>query len=171
MLGFYVRHRIRTSEKRLGVSLDYLRHIYEHAPDAFWKLTTFMSVAQHRSKLPPTPYHVARLVATRHDDCGPCLQIAVNLAKEDAIEPVIVKAVLDRNIEKLPESLRDVYRFTESVLGDGLDAAEFRERLRKVFGEEALVELAIAIATCRVFPTLKRALGYSQNCSAATVEV
>jgi hypothetical protein len=95
----------------------------------------------------------------------------VNLAKEDAIEPVIVKAVLDRNIEKLPESLRDVYRFTESVLGDGLDAAEFRERLRKVFGEEALVELAIAIATCRVFPTLKRALGYSQNCSAATVEV
>jgi alkylhydroperoxidase family enzyme len=171
MIGMLVRHQIRTSEKRLGVPLDYLRHIYEHAPDTFWKFTKFLPLAQYRSKLPPAPYHVARLVAIYQDDCSHCLQIAVNLAKEDGIEPAILTAVLNRSVEQLPESLQDVYRFTEAVVNHRTDIELFRERLRKVFGQEALVELAMAIATSRVFPTLKRALGYSQSCSLSPVDV
>jgi alkylhydroperoxidase family enzyme len=171
MLGFMVKSKIRSTEKRLGVSMDYLRHMYEHAPDAFWKFSKMMPAAQHREKLPPAPYHVARLVATRHEDCGPCVQIVVNLAKEDGVEPAILQAALAGKVEDLPESLQDVYRFAESVVtADGDDGA-YRERLRKVFGEEGLVELALAIATCRVFPTLKRALGHAQSCSVVRVEV
>lgn len=171
MYGMIVRHKIRTSEKRLGVSMDYLRDMYDHAPDAFWKFTKFMPAAQHRAKLPPAPYHVARLVATCHEDCGPCVQIVVNLAKEDGIEPAILTATLAGKVEQLPESLQDVYRFAEAVVTASGDEAEYRERLRKVFGEEAMVELALAIATCRVFPTLKRALGHAQSCSVQQVVV
>jgi alkylhydroperoxidase family enzyme len=171
MLGFGVRSKIRSTEKRLGVSMDYLRHMYQHAPDAFWKFEKLMPAAQHREKLPAAPYHVARLVATRHEDSGPCVQIAVNLAKLDNVEPAILKAALAGRVEELPESLQDVYRFTESVVTVDGEEGTYRERLRKVFGEEGLIELALAIATCRVFPTLKRALGHAQSCSLVRVEV
>lgn len=170
MLGFVVRSKIRSTEKRLGVSMDYLRHMYEHAPDAFHKFTKMMPAAQHREKLPPAPYHVARLVATRHEDCGTCLQIVVNLAKEDGVEPAVLQTALAGKVDELPESLQDVYRFAESVvLADG-EEGPYRERVRKVFGEEALVELALAVATCRVFPTLKRVLGYAESCSVVRAE-
>jgi alkylhydroperoxidase family enzyme len=171
MLGFVVRSKIRSSEKRLGVSMDYLRHMYEHAPDAFWKFNKMMPAVQYRQKLPPAPYHVARLVATRHEDCGPCVQIVVNLAKEDGVEPPILKAALAGRVAELPESLQDVYRFAEAVVTASGEDEQYRERLRKVFGEEALVELALAIATARLFPTLKRALGHAQSCSVVKVEV
>jgi alkylhydroperoxidase family enzyme len=171
MLGFIVRRKIRSGEKRLGVSMDYLRHMYEHAPDAFWKFTKLMPATQYRQKLPAAPYHLARLVATRHDDCGPCTQIVVNLAKEDGVEPAILKAALAGEVDELPESLRDVYRFAEAVVTASGDAEKYRERLRKVFGEEAVVELALAIATARIFPTLKRGLGYAKSCSAVKVDV
>jgi len=171
MLGFMVKSKIRSTEKRLGVSMDYLRQMYEHAPEAFWKFEKVLPAAQHRQKLPPAPYHVARLVATRQEDCGPCLQAAVNLAKEDGIEPAIIKAALASRVDELPESLQDVYRFAESVVLPDGEEGPYRERLRKVFGDEALVELALAIAMCRVFPTLKRALGHAQSCSAVRVEV
>lgn len=166
-----VRHKIRSTEKRLGVSMDYFRHMYEHAPDAYWQFTKFVPVAQYRAKLLAAPYHIARLVATRYEDCGTCLQIVVNLAKEDGIEPAILNAALSGQVEQLPESLQDVYHFAVAVVTASGDDEVYRERLRKVFGEEALVELALAIATCRVFPTLKRALGHAQSCSAVKVEV
>lgn len=171
MLGFVVRNKIRSSEKRLGVSMDYLRDMYAHAPDVFWKFTKMMPAAQYRAKLPAAPYHVARLVATQHEDCGPCAQIVVNVAKEDGVEPAILKAALDGKVTDLPESLQDVYRFAEAVVTANGEDDQYRERLRKVFGEEAVVELALAIATARVFPTLKRALGHAKSCSLVKVEV
>ena len=171
MLGFVVRSKIRSTEKRLGVSMDYLRHVYDHAPDAFSKFEKLMPAAQHREKLPPAPYHVARLVATRQEDCAPCVQAVVNLAKEDGVEPAILSAALYGKVEELPESLLDVYHFAESVVTADGDDGTYRERVRKVFGEAGLVELALAIATCRVFPTLKRALGHAQSCSVVRVEV
>jgi hypothetical protein len=38
-------------------------------------------------------------------------------------------------------------------------------------GDEGLVEMALAIASCRVFPITKRALGYAVSCSAVAVRV
>ena len=64
-----------------------------------------------------------------------------------------------------------MYRFAEAVVTGSGDAERYRERLRKVFGEEAVVELALAIATARIFPTLKRGLGYAKSCSAVKVDV
>jgi len=134
MLGFVERSKIRSSEKRLAVSMDYLRHMYQHAPDAFWKFTKMMPATQHREILPAAPYHVARLVATRQEDRGPCVQAVVNLAKEDAVEPGILQAALAGKVDALPESLRDVYRFAEAVVTANGEDDQYREKLRKVFG-------------------------------------
>jgi alkylhydroperoxidase family enzyme len=171
MLGFIVKRKIRAKEKQLGVSMDYAVEMYETAPDAFWAFSKAIAAAEYRSKIPPAPYHVARLVATRHADCGPCVQIVVNMAKADGVEAAVLKAALGGKVEELPESLRDVYRFAQAVVTASGDENEYRDRLRKVFGDEAVVELALAIAMSQVFPTLKRGLGHAKSCSVVKVDV
>ena len=171
MIGFLVRRKIRSTEKKLGESMDYMRHMYETAPEAFWQFAKVAKASAHRSKLPAAPFHVARLVAVRAQDCGPCVQTVVNLAKEDGVEVGILKAALTGKVEALPESLGDVYRFAEAVATNSGEEEQYRERLLKVFGAEAMVELAMAIALCQTFPILKRGLGFAKSCSLVKVEV
>jgi len=171
MLKFLVRWRIRAFERRLGEPLDYLRHLLGASFGAFRAFARAAKVAAYRKALPAAPFHVARLVAVRHEDCGPCVQTVVNLAKADGVPADVLRAVLDRRVADLPESLRDVYRFAEAVVEITGEEEPYRERLRAVFGEAALCELALAIATCRLFPTVKRALGYATSCSLVKVDV
>jgi alkylhydroperoxidase family enzyme len=171
MLGFVVRRKIKSAEKRLGEPLDYMRQMYDHAPDAFWQFAKVAKAASFRDKLPAAPFHVARLAAVKYQDCGPCVQTVVNIAKEDGVEPAVLKAALAGDIKALPESLGDVYRFAEAVASRNGEEETYRESLRKVFGDEAMIELALAIALCQTFPILKRGLGHAKSCSLVKVEV
>jgi alkylhydroperoxidase family enzyme len=171
MLGFLVRWKIRSAEKKTGEPLDYLREMLDKAPGAFWEFVKVAKASQYRSKLPPAAFHVARLVAVRIQDCGPCVQTCVNLAKADGVDPAILKIALAGHHDDLPESLRDVARFAEAVTGNTGEDEQYRERLRAVFGDEAMVELALAITLCQVYPILKRGLGHAKSCSLVNVEV
>jgi hypothetical protein len=46
-----------------------------------------------------------------------------------------------------------------------------REHIRQRFGDEGLIEMALAIASCRTFPMVKRALGYAVSCSEVAVSL
>ena len=52
-----------------------------HSLGGFLAFVKLMPLAKYRRKLPAGPYHVARIVAARHEDCGPCVQIEVDLAR------------------------------------------------------------------------------------------
>ncbi|HEV3121276.1 MAG TPA: hypothetical protein VGY53_05215, partial [Isosphaeraceae bacterium] len=80
-------------------------------------------------------------------------------------------AVLDRRLDDLPDDLAEVYRFTEAVLERNGQDGPLRERMREHYGEEGLVELALAIASCRVFPATKWAMGYAVSCERVEVHV
>jgi len=56
------------------------------------------------------------------------------------------------------------------VTTNGEDDA-LRGSIRLNYGDEGLIEMALAIASCRTFPTIKRALGYAVSCSAVAVRV
>lgn len=171
MLRKIVLSRIASAEKKLGASLDYCRFMIRTSLRASFKFAKFLSVDEYRRALPPGPCYVARIVATRHEDCGTCVQIAVNQAKKAGLPAEQLSAVLNGNLDTLPEELSEAYRFTEAILTASGDADALRERIRLKYGDEALIEMALAIATCRVFPTVKRVLGYAVSCSATTVQV
>jgi alkylhydroperoxidase family enzyme len=171
MLRALIENRISAAEHRLGVPADYMRHILHVSLRAFLKFTKIMPLAEYRRVLPPEPYHVARLVAAREEDCGTCLQIEINLAKRDKVKPGLIRLAVNGKPDDMPEQLADVYRFAEAVVKHTGDEDIYRERIRELYGEEGLVELAIAIAVCRVFPTTKRALGFAKSCSAVNVHL
>lgn len=171
MFGFLVRWGIRASEKKLGEPLDYMREMHAHAPGAFWKFVKVSKASAYRNKLPAAPFHVARLVAICIQDCGPCAQTVVNLAKADGVDPGILSATLAGDLGALPEPLGDVARFAQAVANGSGDEGAYRDRLRAVFGDEAMVELALALALCQTFPILKRAMGHAKSCSLVKVSV
>ena len=170
MLRPLIRSRLKVDERRLGGSLEYLRHILRVSLRSFFKFIRIVPLAKYRRTLPPGPYHVARIVATRDEDCGTCVQMAVNLAKQDGVATAHLRSVLDRKPENLPDDLADAYRFAEGVVTASGAENDLRQKIRERHGEEALVELAFAIAACRVFPITKRALGYAVSCSDVQIE-
>ena len=171
MLRRLILARIAAGEKELGVPLDYCRFMVRVSLRAFFKFAKFLAVDEYRRVLPPGPCYVARIVALRHEDCGTCVQIAVNQAKKAGVPAEILRAVLDGKLDDLPEELRDAYRFAEAVVTANGEEDSLRERIRLKYGDEGLIEMALAIASCRVFPITKRALGYAVGCSAVAVRV
>ena len=170
MIRLLILKRLDALEQTLGESVDYMRHVVRVSLRAFLKFALFTPLAAHGRKLPVVLYHTACFVATRHEDCGTCVQITVNLARHDGVPDELLRTLIAGHPEQLPDEARDVYLFADAVVNvDEEKAAPLRERLRACLGEEGLIELSFAIAAARVFPTVKRGLGYATSC--ALVEV
>ncbi len=171
MIRALLRRAIARNERRLGVSLDYLRHIADRSPAAFIKFGLFMPLAEHRKHLDAAPYFVARLGATRHEDCGTCVQIEANLALEAGVAREVVAAAARGRPGELPEELALAYRFGRAVAAADEEGAALRQEIGERFGADGLLEMALGVASARVFPATKRALGYAQACSAVELEL
>jgi alkylhydroperoxidase family enzyme len=163
--------RIASAEKDWGVPLDYGKFILRVSLRAFLKFAKFLAVDEYRRVLPPGPFYVARIVAIRDADCGTCVQIAVSQANKAGVSAEILRAAVDGNLEDLPEELKDACRFAEAVVTANGQEDALRERIRRRYADERLIEMALAIASCRTFPTIKRTLGYAVSCSNVAVRV
>ena len=155
---------ISALENRLGVELEYLREIAATSRSAILKFMMFMPMAQHRGGLDPVVHHIAGLTVTVHQDCGTCVQIAINEAKRNGVPIAYLKAVIDRNPEALSPELQDVYHFAQAVVEQRADVAERRDSVRERLGEESLTPLSMAVAAAQVFPVVKRGMGHDVSC-------
>ena len=171
MLRRLIGARITAAEKDLGVSLEYCRYILRVSLRASMKFAKFLGVDEYRRVLPAAPCYVARIVAVRDEDCGSCVQIAVNQARKAGILADQLQTVLDGRPNDLPEELREAYHFAEAVVTRNGQEDAWRERIRQRYGDEGLIEMALAIASCRTFPITKRALGYAVSCSNVAIRV
>jgi hypothetical protein len=164
LITAFLERRLDRHEEQLGESLDWMRHILRRSRAAFRKVVRFMPMADHRTVAPKDVWHVARIAAIRHEDCGPCLQIIVTEAVHDGVPPAIVRAVLSNDAAVLGPRLDLARRFAMAVASHADEAEALRRQLVAEIGENALVDLALTIAGVRVYPTIKRALGYATSC-------
>lgn len=171
MIRFFLRRRLDSEEKKLGESMDYLRHVLDVSPGAFLRFASIMPFANSRKSLPAEAWFVAQVVGAQKEDCGPCLQITVNLARQAKVDPGVLRATLDRRFDDLPEELATVARFAVAVVEATYDEDALRAALRERYGERGLVEIAYAIASSRIPPTLKRGLGFARSCKEVEVRV
>ncbi len=165
-------HRILDSEeKKLGESVDYIRHVVDTSPGAFFRFAAVMPMANARKVLPVDAWFVAQTVASQDEDCGTCLQITLNLARKARVAPEVLRAVVEGRADDLPDDMADIYRFTAGVVASNGEDDALRETLRRRYGDRGLIELAYAIASARVPPIVKRTLGYAKSCSLMRVNV
>ncbi len=171
MFRRFLNSRVDAMEKQLGAPMDYVRFMLRTSLRAFFKFARFGSLAAYRRTCPADAMHIGRLVAARHEDCGTCVQIALNLAKAERVPAGVMQAALDDRPDDLPPELADVYHFATAVVEQRGTEGEFRERIRRRYGDEALIELSLGIAFGQVFPVVKRALGYATSCSVTRLHV
>lgn len=161
---------IRSYEGRVGAKLDYVREILRSSRAAFWKFSLFMPLSGHRKHASADSLAVARIAAVKAEDCGPCLQINVDFALCEGVAPKIVETAVFAP-DALDGELGLAYRFADAVASnmDGIEA--LRTELSASMTDEAITELAIAIASARVYPALKRGLGHSKSCAAVNIDL
>ena len=161
---------LKWGEKQLGgVSMDYAYHLRDVEPSRLWRFTMIKAVEGNRKHTPADAYHAAGMAAAMVEDCGPCVQIHVNLALKDHVDADVLRALAARKLDKVPPHVALAFRYGEAV-GQGVMADEMRDEIRKLWGEKGLIELAFMIATARFYPGLKRGLGYAHTCERVVVQ-
>jgi hypothetical protein len=122
------------------------------------------ALGRFRRDLPTEAWCAAGITAVRHEDCGPCTQLAVTMAERAGVSPVILSAVLADNPDAMPPDVALVWKFTRATLAHDAGADVYRDAIVNRWGRRALVSLAFAITAARIYPTVKYALGHGKAC-------
>lgn len=165
MINYLIAKKLETFEKTTGESVDCMRDLLRQSRQGFFLFMLFVPLTKYRGALSKEDFHVARITTMKHEDCGPCLQTTVTLALLDGVDVGLVQKVIARNIPSLPLSIQSVIAFTEAVLARTEDLDTRRDEVVLRLGERAPADLGVAIAAVRVYPVLKRAMGYAKSCS------
>lgn len=152
-------------ETFLGVPLPHLRLMIREAPGALVPTFLMMPIGAYGKRVPADVLHMARIGGAQAQDCGECLQIAVNMALRDGLSDATVEAAIGSG-DGLSTQQRQALDFGIRV-GAGADDPEGRQAIRDAWGERGVVEMAMAVAGAVVFPVMKRGLGMAVSCSVA----
>jgi len=164
MIRWFLERRLRAAERAQGISLAYLRGMLRVSPPHFLAFMKVQPLAGFRQALPPEAYHLARIVTARHEDCGTWMAMEVRLATQAGVSAALIHTILDEAPCALPSDLAEVYFFAQAVATGSGEEDTWREAIFRRYGDIGLVELSLAIAVSRLFPTVTHAMGYAAPC-------
>jgi hypothetical protein len=164
MLKWFLHRQTRAFERPYGYDASYIHQMIDADPRAAMAFYKIMPLTRYRRDAPRDVLAAAGLAASMAEDCGPCTQLGVKMAEEAGVSNAVLEAVVAGNLAKMPADVALGYRFAKAVLQHAPEADTLRAEVVRRWGERALVSLAFAITTARIFPTVKYALGHGQAC-------
>ncbi len=102
------------------------------------------------------------------EDCGPCAITAAQGALEDGVPRTQVNQMLSGGPSEASET---AFAFGQAIARQSADASTLGDDIEDRYGRVVRLELAMAAATVRVYPAMKRGLGLSRACSLTPLEV
>lgn len=171
MIDRLIENRLRDFERKHGTNLGYMRTIYRISTSAFAKVAAMQPLAGHRGAAAPDLYHLSGLGSAMHEDCGSCVQIHVAKARADGVDAGLLRSALEGREADLPPLAAKAFRFGRAIAAHDPGAETLRTELLAELGETAMLDLAIAAATARFWPGLRRALGDAPACAMVEVAV
>jgi alkylhydroperoxidase family enzyme len=167
MMRWIARLGLKRFARRYRYDTGYLETMLAASPGAFFKFSLGSAAAAHRKVTPVNAYFAVKMLAAAEADCGPCTQLCVEMAREAGMEEEQIVAVLEGRSEQLGADVRRACRFAQALVlaadePDELAAA--RDAVRQRWGEAGVVELSLCWSMSQVFPVLKRAMGFAQQC-------
>jgi hypothetical protein len=169
MIKWALRKAIDRFERDWSYDASYMREMIDASPRAAWLFSRVTALGRFRADIPIDAWSAAGITAVRHEDCGPCTQLAVTMAERAGVSPEILRAVLTDNAAAMPADVALVWQFTRATLAHDSSADEYREAILKRWGPRALVSVAFAITAARIYPTVKYALGHGKACMRVVV--
>jgi Carboxymuconolactone decarboxylase family len=166
MLGWLVRRKIAGFERDFDYDMNYARDIYAASPRAFFRFSKILGISSYREDVPKEAWYAAKLAATVTEDCGPCTQLVVKMAEREGVSPEAIRAVLRHDENAMPADASLGFRFAQAVLArDIAESDRLRREVLAKWGKKGLVSLALTIASARVYPSVKYALGHGHACT------
>ena len=169
MVRRLLRRTVESFERKWNYDAGYMKEIVDLSPWAAVKFSLATSLGTHRRDVPIAALSAAGITAVRTEDCGPCTQLAVMMAERQGVRPEILRAVLTDDVTAMSEEVALAWRFTRATLAHDAAADACRDEIVRRWGPRAVVALAFAITTARMYPTVKYAMGHGKICSRVVV--
>jgi hypothetical protein len=169
MLKWLLKRRIAAFERALGYDASYLHEMLDTDVKAVMALWKVQGMSHYRKGVPRDAYYAAAIAAALEADCGPCTQIGVTMAEREGVAADTLRAIITGDLRTMPDDAVLAYQFAKASLAHEAGADELRDEIVKRWGQEAVISLAFALATSRVYPTVKYALGHGKACTRLTV--
>jgi hypothetical protein len=165
MIRWFLRRQIATFERMWNYDANYIREVLDADPHALITFGKVVGVGQYRKDVPLAPHYAAGIVAVMAEDCGPCTQLAIDMAEREGVDPAILRAIVARDFTAMPYEVALAVRFTEASLRRAPEADDLRDEVVRQWGKRGLISLAFAMVAARIYPTLKYALGHGKSCT------
>ena len=169
MLKWLLRRGIESFERTWNYDASYLKEIADLSSWAALKFALATSLGSDRSSVPLAALCAAGITAVRSEDCGLCTQLGVTMAERQGVAPEILRALLQDDVAAMPDDVALAWRFTKAVLAHDPAADDYRAVILERWGSRAVVSLAFAITTARIYPTVKYAMGHGKACRRVVV--
>ncbi len=163
-MRWYINRTADKMEQQTKTDMMLMREIGKGSGSLIAKFGLFAPVSQHNKAVPLSPWFVARIASAQVLDCGPCTQIVVNFAVLSKVPTQTIEACLDGGTSLTGDDLL-AYKYGKAIAENDPAIIDYVEQVRDRWGNEGLVELALAVATSQVYPMAKRGLGLAVSCS------
>ena len=91
------------------------------------------------------------------------------MAERQGVRPDVLRAILKEDVAAMPDDVALAWRFTKAVLAHDPAADDYRAVILERWGRRAVVTLAFAITTARIYPTVKYTMGHGKACTRIVV--
>ena len=165
MLRWLFRRSVSAFERQWNYDASYLRDIIDASPRAAWRFMNATRLGSYSRDVPADALVAAAITAVRSEDCGPCTQLGTAMAERRGVHPDVLRAILTDDLAAMPDDVALAWRFTRAVLAHDPAADDYRAVILERWGPRAVVTLAFAITTARIYPTVKYAMGHGKTCT------
>ena len=169
MLKFFARRALQHFENKNDYDVSYMRFMLDNSPSAFFKFSRLSGMAAHCEAATPEAAFAASITGALAEDCGPCVQLVVNMAREAGVDRDQIEAVLTRDIAAMNADTKLGFDFADAVICRSPAADEAREAVRARWGDKGVIDLTFNLQIGRIFPMAKAGLGYAKTCQRVEV--
>jgi hypothetical protein len=140
-----------------------MHELADISPSAFSRYAMMqMTGGEWRGDAPRDAWFASGIAGALVEDCGPCVQIASDMAVKGGMRADTIGALLSGRRTDCDAQLGFDYGRALLAAGETLD--ELRESIVAKWGKTALIALSLRAMTARNFPVLKRAMGHAKTC-------
>jgi hypothetical protein len=169
MFKSYLHGKIKAMERAFGYDAAYAHEMLDASTPAFMKFGLFQAMANHCDNVSKEAWYAAKLAGAISEDCGPCSQLVVDMALKAGVDAKILAALARGDFHDAGTDATLGYLYGQAVAINSPDAVKLSVDAEAKYGKRGLVSLALAVASARVYPTLKRGLGHGAACQKLVV--
>jgi hypothetical protein len=164
----FLHRYISRFERRYSYDGSYMHELADASTSAFVRFAVMqMAGGEFRGEAPRDAWFAAGIAGALVEDCGPCVQIASDMAVEAGMPGEVIAALLAGAATDADAQLG--FDYGRALLHAGENLEPLRDAIQKKWGERALVALSLRAMTGRNFPVLKRAMGHAKTCQRVRV--